>query len=63
MYFWRTKQQQDIDLVEETGTDLTAFEFKWKQPNTIKFSKTFTGTYSVEPLLVHKGNFREFLEV
>jgi predicted AAA+ superfamily ATPase len=63
MYFWRTKQQQEIDLVEETGTDLTAFEFKWKQPNTIKFSKTFTGTYSVEPLLVHKGNFREFLEV
>jgi len=50
-------------LVEETGTDLTAFEFKWKQPNTIKFSKTFTGTYDVEPMLVHRGNFREFLEV
>lgn len=63
IFFWRTKQQQEIDLVEEIGTDLAAFEFKWKQPNTIKFSKTFTGTYNVEPMLVHKGNFREFLEV
>jgi len=63
MYFWRTKQQQEIDLVEETGTDLAAFEFKWKQPNTIRFSKTFTGTYGIEPMLVHRGNFREFLEV
>ncbi len=63
MFFWRTKQQQEIDLVEEIGTDLAAFEFKWKQPNTIKFSKTFTGTYNVEPMLVHRGNFREFLEV
>jgi len=28
-YFWRTYDQQEIDLVEETGNELRAFEFKW----------------------------------
>jgi predicted AAA+ superfamily ATPase len=28
-YFWRTYDQQEIDLVEESGGELSAFEFKW----------------------------------
>jgi competence transcription factor ComK len=27
-YFWRTKQQQEIDYIEEENTKLNAFEFK-----------------------------------
>lgn len=31
MYFWRTYDQQEIDLVEETEGRLKAFEIKWKK--------------------------------
>jgi uncharacterized protein len=30
-FFWRTYDQQEIDLVEEGGGTLHAFEFKWKE--------------------------------
>jgi len=30
VYFWRTYDQQEIDLVEERGESLSAFEMKWK---------------------------------
>ena len=30
MYFWRTKQQQEIDFVEEVNGEIYAYEFKWK---------------------------------
>lgn len=29
-YFWRTYDQQEIDLIEESGGRLMAFEIKWK---------------------------------
>ncbi len=28
-YFWRTKSQQEIDLIEESAEGIAAFEFKW----------------------------------
>lgn len=28
-YFWRTYDQQEIDLIEENGNKLEAYEFKW----------------------------------
>jgi len=31
LYFWRTYDQQEIDLVEETERQLNAFEIKWRQ--------------------------------
>jgi len=30
-YFWRTYDQQELDLVEEEGTELRAYEFKWSE--------------------------------
>ena len=30
IYFWRTYDRQEIDLVEERGESLSAFEMKWK---------------------------------
>ena len=32
-YFWRTKQQTEIDYIEEQDGSLQAFEFKWKSIN------------------------------
>ena len=33
MYFWRTYQQKEIDLIEEADGSLSAFEFKWGKSN------------------------------
>jgi len=30
-YFWRTYDQQKIDLIEEKNGQLNAYEFKWNQ--------------------------------
>ena len=34
MYFWRTTQQQEVDLVEEKNGELTGFEFKCPIPDS-----------------------------
>jgi len=60
MYFWRTKQQQEIDLVEEKAGKLFGYEFKWKSKK-IKLPKTFIKTYNAETRIIDKNNFREFV--
>ena len=44
-YFWRTTQQQEIDLIEEEGNQLSAFEIKLNAKEKIRFSETFTSNY------------------
>jgi len=44
-YFWRTTQQQEIDLIEEQGDELMGFELKWNPNKKVKFPKTFTNAY------------------
>ena len=44
-YFWRTTQQQEIDLIEEIDNTLTAFEFKWNKYARAKIPLTFTENY------------------
>ena len=68
MYFWRTKQQQEIDFVEEKDGKIYGFEFKWKTPalqsgrkSKIKLPETFTKTYNAETKIVDRKNFREFV--
>lgn len=60
-YFWRTKQQQEIDYVEQTGLSLKAYEFKWRSKAKAKFSKTFISTYDAECKVINQNNFREFV--
>lgn len=64
-YFWRTTQQQEIDLVEESGQKLMAFECKWNQKTkSLRFPLTFTGNYPVtETHIVTPANFEEFVGV
>jgi predicted AAA+ superfamily ATPase len=33
-YFWRTYDQQEIDLIEEEAGTLAAFKYKWNKKNT-----------------------------
>ena len=61
-YFWRTTQQQEIDLIEVDGDSLTAIEFKWNKKAKVKISKTFTNAYPHANLeLVTPSNFETFL--
>lgn len=62
VYFWRTKQQQEIDYIEEYQGKLHAYEFKWNPKAKYKFSKTFLSAYPEnETKLVHRENMDEFI--
>ena len=45
VYFWRTYDQQEIDLVEERGEMLDALEFKWTTPRSQAAPKAWQTTY------------------
>jgi predicted AAA+ superfamily ATPase len=60
-YFWRTKQQQEVDFVEENGGKIFGYEFKWNKKGKQKLPKTFTETYSAESRVIDKDNFRDFV--
>jgi uncharacterized protein len=61
-YFWRTKQQQEIDLIEECSGRLSAFEIKWNKNINLKIPKTFTNNYAVDKTcLINSENFSEYL--
>ena len=62
MYFWRTKQQQEIDLVEESSGQIFGYQFKWNSKKA-NFPKTFTETYNAEASLINKENFRDFVKI
>lgn len=62
MYFWRTKQQQEIDLVEESSGQIFGYQFKWNSKKA-NFPKTFTETYNAETSLINKENFRDFVKI
>jgi hypothetical protein len=61
MFFWRTKQQQEIDYIEQSQDMLSAFEFKWSSAKKARFSVTFTKNYNSTQRLVNRDNFRDFL--
>jgi len=45
LYFWRTHQQQEVDLVEEYDGQLHAFEFKWSSKAKAGVPSLFHNTY------------------
>ncbi|WP_306422316.1 ATP-binding protein [Algoriphagus sp. AGSA1] len=60
-YFWRTKQQQEIDYVEESDGKITGFEFKWNPNAKVKIPSSFVETYEADSKVISKENFREFV--
>lgn len=61
-YFWRTKQQQEIDYIEEYEGNLHAYEFKWSPKAKYHFSKTFLRAYpNHETNIIHRDNIDQFL--
>jgi uncharacterized protein len=61
-YFWRTTQQQEIDYLEEIDGSIKAYEFKWSEKATARFSATFLNAYPVtETKVIHTKNYDQWL--
>ena len=62
LHFWRTTQQQEIDLIEADAGKLNAIEIKYNPATKPKFSSTFTGAYPHAQLInVNSTNIESFL--
>jgi hypothetical protein len=62
-YFWRTYDQQEIDLVEECNGALAGYECKWSPTARNKPPKGWQEAYpDADYHLVTSSNWREFLE-
>lgn len=61
IYFWRTRQQQEIDFVEDIGGKIFAYEFKWKPSAKVKIPSSFIENYDVDFKVISTDNFREFI--
>jgi predicted AAA+ superfamily ATPase len=60
-YFWRTYDRKEIDLIEEKGGKLYAFEIKWKQ-DKVKKPEEFLKTYrNSKFILINKDNYLNFI--
>jgi predicted AAA+ superfamily ATPase len=61
-YFWRTANQSEIDYIEETDGNISAFEFKYNPKSKARFAPSFIESYKpVELKVVHSGNYWEWL--
>lgn len=60
-YFWRTKQQQEVDFVEENAGNITGYEFKWNKKKTAQLPKTFVNAYQADGRIIDQDNFRDFV--
>lgn len=45
LFFWRTHEQQEIDLIEEQDGQLRTYEFKWNGKVRINLPKAFAHAY------------------
>lgn len=62
LHFWRTTQQQEIDLIESDAEKLNAIEIKYNPAAKAKFSSTFTRAYPHAQLInVNSTNIESFL--
>jgi hypothetical protein len=60
-YFWRTYDGQEIDLIEESGNQIAAIEFKYSERN-VKIPRAFSETYPEASFKqVHKENYLQWL--
>ena len=62
-YFWRTYDQQEIDLIEEYSNALHAFEFKWTDKKT-KVPMAFRQAYTDFTFdIITRENYYDFIGV
>jgi uncharacterized protein len=61
-WFWRTREQKEVDYIEESDGVIHAYEFKWNQAVKTKPVKQFMETYKNAVFeVVHRDNYEDFL--
>lgn len=61
-YFWRTYDQQEIDLVEDGSGKLSAYEFKWNAKKKVKAPGGWSRTYPNASFeAINRENYLEFI--
>jgi predicted AAA+ superfamily ATPase len=61
-YFWRTYQREEIDLIEESESKLTAFECKYNIKKKASFPKSFKESYpESEKVIINPDTFWKYL--
>lgn len=61
-YYWRTYDQKDVDLIEESGGTLRGFEFKWNPTKKAKAPKDWLNTYDQATWeLISRENFTDII--
>ncbi len=61
LYFWRTVQKEEVDLIEEEAGNISAYEIKFKK-DKVRIPKAFRDLYpetSVE--VINSQNFKKYL--
>ena len=58
----RTKEQKEIDLVEERDGKIIGYEFKWNPDQKVKISLLFLDSYENSDFqVIHRDNCDSFL--
>jgi len=61
-YFWRTYDQQEIDLIEEGSGKLNAYEFKWNPKKKAKVPGAWSRAYPDATFeTINRDNYLEFI--
>lgn len=61
-YFWRTRQQQEIDYIEESEGVLNAFEFKFASTSKARLPLTFAKAYEKHTFsMIDSSSFEAFI--
>jgi predicted AAA+ superfamily ATPase len=61
-YFWRTYNQQEIDLIEEHDGKLFGYEFKWSPKKAVRPPSQWVETYkNGEFQVIHPDNYMNFV--
>ncbi|MFH1233062.1 MAG: ATP-binding protein [Patescibacteria group bacterium] len=61
LYFWRTYDGQEIDIIEERDGKLEGYEIKWKK-DKIKPPKDWLATYkNAEYKIINQDNYLEYI--
>ena len=61
-YFWRTYDQQEIDLIEEEADELRAYEFKWNPKKKVRVPGGWKRAYPEASFeVIHTDNYLDFV--
>lgn len=61
-WFWRTKEQKEIDYIEEEDGLISTFEFKWNPDQKIKQPYSFKTAYPKSLFsVIHRDNYESFI--